>query len=309
MGWQLRHNGLITCPFAWERKPVICWLRLYEDSADVPKWLVVVTEVPGNPGGSISNQYETVQSALADQFDVDLEAVVWFHAWPVGLFGGKSSWTKIDKDGFSHDGNVSRADVERLVGMKLTEIPDHEVLYRQVLERGGGVWDEVFLPIFDSLPVADLPFPHLPSRCEHYERFGAILEGVPESEEGGARDLEAGRRFLESLTPVDLAGCRYHKANWEAIADESVRVLNQVGDRANVDDYISSAQGSKLASREKGWLISLFDDPILVGGGSYTNGQHRGCALRFSGSERAAIHIDDESLGEMCADWTYGGGG
>ena len=64
-----------------------------------------------------------------------------------------------------------------------------------------------------------------------------------------------------------------------------------------------------MAKIERGWLCSLFDDPVFIGGGSYTNGQHRGCALRFSGAERAAINTRDESLGMVCDDWVYGGDG
>jgi hypothetical protein len=288
---------------------VICWLRLYEDPSGSPKWLGVITEVPGNPGGSISNEHETVQSAVVDQFGVDLDSVVWFHVWPVGCFREQSSWSRIDTRGYDESVDIDRADVELLIRQKLSDLPEHDALYRKVLDLGGGVWDEVFLPIFNVVPVSELPPPHLPSSCQHYERFEAILKEIPESDDWMTRNLEAGQLFLNSITPKDLARCRYHKANWGAIADESVRVLEQVGDRAEPDEYIDSAGRSKLAKRDKEWLTSLFVDPIFIGGVSYTNGQHRACALRFSGAECAAIHVDDESLGEVCTDWTYGGGG
>jgi hypothetical protein len=57
------------------------------------------------------------------------------------------------------------------------------------------------------------------------------------------------------------------------------------------------------------WLLSLFDNPINIEGGSYANGQHRGCALRFSGAERAAVVTGSEVLGHVCTDWTYLGDG
>ncbi len=311
MEWRLRHSGLISCPFDWDRKPVICWLRLYEDAAASPKWLIVVTEVPGNPGGSISNQFETVQSAVSHQFGVDLDSVAWFHAWPIGCSGDndKSSWTKIDARGYDEGIDVDRTDVELLIRQTLPDLPEHDDLYGKVLELGGGVWDEAYLPIFEAVPVHELPPPHLPYSCEHHDRFEAILEETPESDEWMTRNLEAGRRFLSSLTPGDRARCRYHKDNWLAIADESVRVLREVGERAETDAYIAAARGSKLGNKDEEWLISLFSSPILIGGGSFTNGQHRACALRFSGAKCAAIHVDDEYLGEVCVDWMYGGGG
>ena len=48
---------------------------------------------------------------------------------------------------------------------------------------------------------------------------------------------------------------------------------------------------------------------MLTGTLSMVNGQHRGCALRFSGVERAVIHVSDELLGKECIDWTYEGDG
>lgn len=309
IAYQLRHNGLIACPFEWEQKPVICWLRLFHDPAREPEWVAVVTEVPGNPGGSISNRHSTVQAALVNQFGVDLGSIALFHAWPRGLFGDKVLWSKVDRDGRARDGNASRADVERLVRQSLPDLPEHQELYRRVLDLGGGTWDEEFRRVFEALPVTKLPPPHNPARCAHHARFDQILAGLPESDDWLERDLEAGRIFLESLTPEDLARCRYHRDDWRAVANESVRILEACGDRADTDDYLKAAQLSALGETEQLYLESLFRDPVCIGGGSYTNGQHRGCALRFSGAERAAIHTSDESLGVLCTDWTYQGGG
>lgn len=125
------------------------------------------------------------------------------------------------------------------------------MLYRKVLDLGGGVCDEAFLLIFHALPVSELPPPHLPVRCQHYERFKAILEEIPESSDWMARNLEAGRLFLNFLTPEGLAGCRYHRDNWPAIADESVRIFLQVRDHAGSDEYVASARKSRLVNRDK----------------------------------------------------------
>lgn len=308
--YQLRHHGLITCPFEWERKPVICWLRLFQDLAGEPKFVAVVTEVPGNPGGSISNEHLTVQAALVSQFGADLASIALFHAWPKGCFGDKAAqWSRIDREGHAKDRDADRADVEGFVGQSLPDLPEHEDLYRQVLDLGGGMWDNVFRPVFEAFPVAMLPSPHNPAACAHHARFNQILTGLPDTDDWLERNMEAGRLFLETLTPEDLARCRYHRDDWRAVACESVRILEACGDDADINDYMSVAQRSGLGETETGWLESLFNDPVFIGGGTYTNGQHRGCALRFSGAERAAVHTRDESLGMFRTDWVYEGEG
>jgi hypothetical protein len=51
-------------------------------------------------------------------------------------------------------------------------------------------------------------------------------------------------------------------------------------------------------------------DSIRIRNKRYSNGQHRACALRFSGANRAVIEVDIELLGEETeAGWTYVGGG
>lgn len=309
MVYRLQHHGLITCPFDWDRKPVICWVRLFQDLDAEPSGVAVVTEVPGNPGGSIANEHSTIQAALVNQFDVELDSLAVFDVWPKGCLGNESSWSKIDRAGYAEAPDTSRAEVERLVGQDLPDLPEHDELYRQVLDLGGGVWDEAFRRVFEALPVDELPPPHNPSACAHRERFEGILVRLPATESWLDRDLEAGRLFLESLTTDDLARCHYHRDDWRAIADESVRILDACGDRADRDEYLDAVRRSPLADIEKRWLRSLFGDPVFIGGGGYTNGQHRGCALRFSGAERAAIHTSDESLGMLCNDWAYGGDG
>lgn len=84
--------------------------------AGEPKFVAVVTEVPGNPGGSMSNEHLTVQAALVSQFGADLDSIALFHAWPKGCFGNKAWWWKIDREGHAKDRDADRAEVERFVG-------------------------------------------------------------------------------------------------------------------------------------------------------------------------------------------------
>lgn len=73
------------------------------------------------------------------------------------------------------------------------------------------MWDNAFRRVFEALPVAELPLPHNPAACAHHARFDQILNGLPDTDDWAERDMEAGRLFLETLTPEDLARCRYHR--------------------------------------------------------------------------------------------------
>ena len=307
MAYRLQHHDLISCSTEWGGKPTICWLRLFHDTGSDPKHVAVLTEVPGNPGQSIANAHEILQETLVARFGVDRGSLTTFQVWPADCSVGVS-WWKVDQSGHWVQ-DVRRRDVERLVAQDLPDLPAHDELYRQVLDLGGGLWQEDFRSVFEAYPVHRLPPPHNPSSCAHHERFEEILASMPGAGDHRLRALDAGRDFLESLTTDDLARCRYHDADWRAIAEESVRILDACGDRADTDVYHDAARQSSLPKIERGWLCSLFVDPVFIGDESYTSGQHRGCALRFSGAERAAIHTDDESLGMVCLDWVYGGDG
>jgi hypothetical protein len=178
------------------------------------------------------------------------------------------------------------------------------------LALGGGVHREIWQPIFEAVSVAEFPPPHSPANCRYIDRFRQIAASIEAEVAGGSHDdLEAGRCFLATLSPEDRASCRYHRANWKAIADESVRILEQLG-RCDPEDYIAQAERSHLSEDDRRWLVKLFMDSIRIRNKRYSNGQHRACALRFSGANRAVIEVNIELLGEETeADWTYEGGG
>jgi hypothetical protein len=188
-------------------------------------------------------------------------------------------------------------------------LPPHAELYRRVRDLGGGVYEEVFGEIFEAVPVARLPPPHNPARCLHHERFERLeREGSGVRAASHEAALQVGEIFLATLAPNDIRACPYHKAGWRAIADESLRIIEAFGP-SDTERYFAEALKAPFNDRDKGWLTSLFDDPIFIGGGSYRDGQHRGCALRFSGADRAAVVTGDEFLREECTDWTYQGDG
>jgi hypothetical protein len=185
-------------------------------------------------------------------------------------------------------------------------ITGHEELYAAVKAMGGGTTRDVWRPVFSAVEVGELPPPHNPGSCAHSARFKDLEERV--RAEGVNDELAAGRLFLGTLTPDDRARCRYHEADWAAIADESVRIVEELGAR-DQDDYLEAAERSALRDDDRGWLESLFFDPVDIAGGSYTNGQHRGCALRFSGAAKATVVTGDEFVETVVDDWTYQGGG
>jgi hypothetical protein len=122
--------------------------------------------------------------------------------------------------------------------------------------------------------------------------------------------LLAGERFIASLTPRDRAICKYHQGNWAAIANASTDIVARIDGR-KPGAYLGAADALRLPNRDKMWLLSLFWDPIVLSQDrtEYTNGQHRGCALRFSGADRAAVIVDFETIIDDHADWTYLGDG
>ena len=163
--------------------------------------------------------------------------------------------------------------------------------------------------MFAAIPVEELPPPHNPSRCKHLARFRRLVDLMHERGLSAEEATEAaGGEFLASLTPEDLGVCRFHRARWDLIASESVRIVDSLG-RRDPEDYVAEARRSTLPARERRWLESLFRDPIDIAGGGYTDGQHRSCALRFSGAQQAAVVTGDELLGEESTDWKYEGDG
>lgn len=156
------------------------------------------------------------------------------------------------------------------------------------------------------IDVHSLPPPHLPFKCRHKDRFQTIVG----SEKTIEAHLVAGRRFLESLTDADRQLCPYHRADWAAVADASAQIVASApnGDAA---DFIARAKRQRLRAGDRRRLVDLFDEPIALSEDRirYLNGQHRGCALRFSAAARVAVLIEGAVSHELRADWTYVGNG
>jgi len=194
---------------------------------------------------------------------------------------------------------VDRENVFGAAGEALSPLPLHDDLYAQVRDAGGGVFEPIYWRVFAPVPVDQIPVPHNPSNCEHYERFKAFKSSGSDS---------AGEQFIGSLTPDDRHACRYHQADWRWIADESVRIIAELG-HAEVGDYIDAVDQMEGFDEKHLWLRTLFHDPVDIAGGEFTNGQHRACALRFSGARSAAMVVEDEYRGDEEQVWIYQGDG
>lgn len=301
------HHDLIKVERYPHQRPGIYWFRLIRVASGGR--VGVLTEVPGNPGLSVCNGIEGILQCLDERYELLEDSTPIFEIWPRGRIDEDSQINRVSFQSSVSWDAAQREDIEVLVGGALPSLPDHEALYARVLAFGGGTEEELWRPIFEVFPVAELPPPHNPSRCDYANIFRNLETGTkcapPDLHDATSA---VGQHFIEALSRLDRRQCWYHGANWKAIADESVRILRRIG-REDPNQYRAEVQKSKLPQQDRRWLDSLFGDPIFVSGGTYTNGQHRGCALRFSGAAHAAIHTDDEFLGTVSNDWVYRGGG
>jgi hypothetical protein len=305
------HHGLIAVSFGRGSRQGIYWLRLYELSSG--NHLAVLTEVPGNQAESVTNAISRIVGYVVRRFNLDIRTLSVFQIWPRGS-QHLVKRSEIDRVLFQASGprwkNSNRAAIERLLGQPLDVLPAHAELLTSVLALGGGRTREVSRDVYEGLPVKDFPPPHDLFKCRLFEKWvTSNPSGTAPDRDDSNDENENGRRFWEAMTSESVKKCPRHRADWRTIGDASVQILDLVGDRADSEDYIAAANDLHLGPKDKRWLASLFADPIIVIGGGYTNGQHRACALRFSGAHRAAVVVDTESLGEVPDDWEYLGGG
>lgn len=295
----MEFHGLISVPRGFAG-PGIYWLRLWaRDDSHV----AVVTEVPGNPGLSVCNGIEEIREHLVEHFGVDSSRLQLFEIHPTDCwsFGREAERMRIDFTPSAEFTDVTLDQIVIAVGNALPPLPAHADLYAQVREAGGGVFQSTYWHIYKAVPVEEIPVPHNPSGCAHYERFRMLGSDGKEGE-------SVGRRFLETLTEADRGKCRFHEADWRWIAEQSVRIITELG-HVESGKYVDAVDRIKRRRKDRSWLRSLFFDPIVIAGGSFSNGQHRACALRFSGASHAAMVIGDDERGAEEEVWVYQGDG
>lgn len=315
MASELIYHDLIAVPYD-PRRTGIYWLRLFcEDD----KYLAVVTEVPGNPGSSVTNVISHIAAHILGNFRIHPSRFRLYQIHPRQDDYGEARIKRVtieyseypsEYPGQPSWDEASRRSIENRIGGPLPELPIHEDLYRRVVEKGGGNYQTIYREIFEAVDVKDLPSFINPFRCRHSDRYERMADAVrrPYGSLSFHEELRIGREFTAALTAEDAAACHFHQANWRAIADESVRIITELGPQG-AKTYERAANQSHLRGPDRRWLESLFYDPININQECYTNGQHRGCALRFSGAARGAVVVGSESLGQRCTDWHYFGDG
>lgn len=267
--------------------------------------LAFVTEVPGNPDPGRSAGF--FRRLVAREFSVDQASLELVAIWPKRQVDGRTTvatWHLLPADSTFNLQVIDQGTIRAAVAL-LPPLPDHTQLFADVLDLGGER-RSLKRDGWEVVDVASLPPPHLPFKCHHYERFQQIVG----SERTIEANLLAGRRFLESLTDDDCKQCPYHQADWAPIADGSAEIVELIrhGDAA---DFIAQAKRRRLPARDKRCLVDLFDDPIVLRNDrtKYVNGQHRGCAVRFSGAARVAVVVEGAITNEDPALWVYLGDG
>jgi hypothetical protein len=278
---------------------LIVWLRLFRLPRE--RHLAFVTEVPGNPDPGRGATF--FRSLVAREFSVDQASLDLVVIWPKRQVDGRivdAAWYGLPSNSSFNLQNLDRVTIRAAVAL-LPPLPDHSQLLAKVLKLGGERRD-LKSDGWEVVDVASLPPPHLPFKCHHKERFEKMV--------GSGRTIEAhllaGRRFLESLTDHDLKQCPYHKADWDTIADASAEII-ELNRRGDASDFIAQANRRRLPARDKRCLVDLFDEPIVLRKDrtKYVNGQHRGCAVRFSGAARVAVVIEGAITNEDPAAWVY----
>jgi hypothetical protein len=291
-------HDLVTAPAAATGS--VYWLRLY---ADGESRVAVATEVPGNRGQSVLNATDDLLEAARSRPAGDASPLTLYLVAPAGSIAEERLVWRVEEGAETRWPDADLAEIELRVGQPLSPLPGHEALLERVLALGGDAQDTVDELVFSAIPVTGLPAPHLPRRCALFGHFESMA-----AEAGVEVSQEVGARFIASLAPDDRASCRYHVDDWRSVAEESVRILEAAasGSREEMSDR---ARRAELGEAERRWLVSLFDSPVDIRGGGYTDGQHRGCALRFSGAEAAAVVTGIRTRKVEPMVWVYSGDG
>ena len=273
------YEDVYTWP-GWGRTS-ICWLRLFalRDSQIV----AVATDVPLNVGPSVVNDFKGLKTHLATSHP--MTGFIWFTAYLSELGAEETDFRRVG-EGRERGGAVARHEIEELVGERLSELPESAELEERLL-AAGGEHDEPSAARFVLRRVSDLPFPHNPSRCAHHVRFEKM---VAQTSASSHEELVAvGQRFIESLGPNDFETCSYHEPDWREIAEASVRIVEDLGEQPSDDELRDAIMNLELRDHDQRELLLLFVHPIVASADSFTNGQHRSCALRAVAARQVVV--------------------
>jgi hypothetical protein len=170
-------------------------------------------------------------------------------------------------------------------------MPAHEEVLERVLAAGGRLEPGVGAPRFIIVPARSIPPPGNAFRCAHRERYRQFLLGRgwdPADPHRIPADVRG--EFFSQLTQSDFQACPYHQADWKAIAAEAVRIVRTIGEYLPDWRVQQAAEATSLSEGDRGGLLSLLRDcPMRWSGDGFSDGQHRGCALRQCGAPEVVM--------------------
>ncbi|MHB2029257.1 MAG: hypothetical protein ACYCPT_10625 [Acidimicrobiales bacterium] len=314
MGYFLVHHDLVDVDVdvvVGSDAKAFFWLRYFEPSPPNSSWpVIVITDVPRNPhviSLNAEDHVDCIVRSVAARLHLRIDELVVFTVTPRNQsYSGKTETKRVELEPFRRM-TVSRADIESMLKITLPELPQHTELCARVKTLGGGRPHELDVIRFEAVPVGMLPPPHDLFKCAHKDRFGRFVNASPGVKRDEQFRIQIGDQFFSSLTEEDLSVCIYHAADWKAIAKESVRIIED--EPIDESPYLSKVRSWAMNPTDRKWLESLFMEPISLSSDQLDNGQHRSCALRFSGADTVAVATNVEKVSCGCQDWIYEGDG
>lgn len=287
--------------FAFDRG--ICHMRVYRDCGSV---VALAVELDDNPGSSIVNGVEQLIERAATAFGGVQRVFLHFP-------GTGTAWTEVSTPEpgarVEFQREIPHSEIEALVGDTVLMVSDDANTAQEIGGSRHPLLDLIppeeperhLLAEMHAVSVADLPWPHNPSKCAHIDRFNIVRALYDFGFDG---HVPAGAHFFLTLADDDFATCNYHRHDWLAIAAASVTLLDQLPPDAARTEIIAAASTLLPEGPYQNELIYLFADPIAWAPGerSIINGQHRTCTLKASGAPECAVVLCGERHYQLDSD-------
>ena len=112
----------VDTEFTWistiTRKDCCCRLRVYKFTFDHA--VVIVSEIPDNPGRSITEEAKTLIHLVCYRFGLATNKVMWFEHYPAGYLKDENTYDEVMLAvGNISSRRISQATLEEFLGVKL----------------------------------------------------------------------------------------------------------------------------------------------------------------------------------------------
>lgn len=236
----------------------VYWARALRPAARPP--VVIVTEVPGNPGPPVTEMIGSVLTRTGRRRIPSWGTSIWVVSVAPSLTAADVVETfTVVAPGHAGERLAGRrltgAALGRLVGGPVPDLPVPWEMDRRVRLAGGRVNTAVPLDLA-VVSTRRLPEPAGSNRCP-------FRPPAP----GG----RASRR----------PACPYYGLDWSTVAAASVQIVERLGGQPAPDRLAAEIASAPVGGWPERWALeSLFLDPIAVWKDEYINGHCRGCPLR-----------------------------